>query len=207
MALSRISSGITNSFSGSYTAGDLIVIHAVDTSAATLPLPPTGYTQISSAQQSANGFAMAAFYKFATSASEPYPTITNATASSWAIYRGAAATPFVSIGGQSGTSNTIAYSGIVTFQNPGADWVVLFGAAKTNLGAVGAHPPTNASLVVNASSSTYEAAIFDTGAAVSSYGYNSKTLSASTNWLTKTSELVAGATATPPPADSFFTMF
>ncbi|MDB5160497.1 MAG: hypothetical protein JWO99_760 [Candidatus Saccharibacteria bacterium] len=209
MAISRISSGSTGSFSGSYVTGDLIVIHAVDTGSSAIPLTPSGYTQISSVAQSANNFAMAAFYKFATSASETYPTITSAVASSWVIYRGVAATPFVSIGGQSGTSNSIAYSGIVTYQNPGQDWVVTFGASSNNLGGVGTHPPTNTTLIVEASASNYEAAIFDSGAPLSTYGFNSKTLTASTNWLTKTAELVAG-TGTPPPTtptDLFFVMF
>lgn len=209
MALSRIASGSTGSFSGSYQAGDLIVIHAVDTASSNIPLTPSGYSAISSGSQSANGFAMAAFYMFATSSAETYPVITNTTASSWVIYRGAASTPFVSIGGQSGTSNSIAYSGIVTFQNPGADWVVTFGASTNNLGGVGTHPPTNTTLAANASASNYEAAIFDTGATVSTYGYNSKTLSVSTHWLTKTTELVAGADVTPPasPTNAFFSMF
>ncbi|HEY8992864.1 MAG TPA: hypothetical protein VIM37_03385 [Candidatus Microsaccharimonas sp.] len=205
MALSRISSGSTASFGGSYVTGDLLVIHAVDTTSSAIPLTPSGYTQISSVQQSANNFAMAAFYKFATSAAETYPTITNTTAASWTIYRGAAATPFVSIGGQSGTSATISYSGIVSFVNPGVDWVVTFGASNKNTGAVGSHPPTGTTLVVEASASTYEAAIFDTGAPVASYGFNTKPLAASTNWLTKTAELVA-STATVPK-NLFFTMF
>ena len=207
MAITRISSGATSSFSGSYVAGDLIVIHAVDTTTSAIPLTPSGYTQISSGQQSANSFAMAAFYKFATSSSETYPTISNGTAASWVIYRGVAATPFVAIGGQSGTGTSISYSGIVTFQNPGADWVVTFGAASTNVGAVGGHPPNSTALVVEAIASNYEAAIFDTGVAVSTYGFNSKTLSASTNWLTKTAELVAGAAAPATPTNLFFTMF
>lgn len=209
MALSRIASGSTGSFTGSYQAGDLIVIHAVDTISSSIPLTPSGYTSISSGSQSANSFAMAAFYKFATSSAETYPTITNATASSWVIYRGAAATPFVAIGGQSGTGTSISYSGIATFQNPGADWVVTFGASSNNLGAVGSHPPTNTSLVTEASASNYEVAIFDTGVPVSTYGFNSKTLAASTNWLTKTTELVAGAVVTPPatPTNAFFPMF
>jgi len=209
MAISRISSDSTPSFSGSYVAGDLIVIHAVDTDTSAIPLTPSGYTQISSGQQSANSFAMAAFYKFATSSSETYPTITNETASSWVIYRGAADIPFVAVGGQSGTGTSIAYSGIVTFQNPGADWVVTFGAGRTNVGSIATHAPNSTALVVAASASNYEAAIFDTGVAVSTYGYNSKTLTASTNWLTKTAELVAGAVVVPPatPTNLFFTMF
>lgn len=152
---------------------------------------------------------MSAFYKFATSSAETYPSITNVTASSWVIYRGVATTPFVAIGGQSGTGTSISYSGIASFQNPGADWVITFGAASSDAGAVGAHPPTNTTLVVEATASNYEAAIFDTNMPVSTYGFNSKTLPASTHWLTKTTELVASATVTPPasPSNAFFSMF
>jgi len=206
MALSRVSSGITTSFTGSYVAGDLLVIHAINTGGAATPLLPTGYTSISSATSS---FGMAAFYKFATSASETFPTITNRTASSWAIYRGAAATPFVGTVGANGVSSTVTYSGL-TIQNPNVDWVLTFGAANTSAGALGSHPSTKTTLVVEDIASNYEVAIFDSNGPVTSFSFNTKPLSASTSWLTKTTELVAGPDVPVGPAtptNLFFEMF
>lgn len=201
MALSRISSGAGGAFTGSYATGDLPVILAYNNSSTTIPSTPTGYTQLTSASNSSGGAtAMAVFYKVATSGSETYPTITNATSSSWAIYTGQAATPFVQTSGQTsvGGSATISYSGIAAFQNPAADWVLCFGCCNASSALTGSHPPTATTLVsgTEVSGSGVDIAIFDTNAAVSSYSFNSKTLSAAVGWMTKTTELVAAATAT-----------
>lgn len=195
-AVTRITQGLSGSFNAGYAVDDLIVILAANFSGSTIPSTPAGYTQLTSAQQSADNNAMAIFYKKATSTSETYPTITNATDSIYAIYRGQnKTTPFVQTGGQSsaaGGATTISWSGIASFQNAGNDWVITFGTSSVNGGNLPSHPPTNQGLVQNSSNFL---AIFDSNGAVSSYSFNSKTLDASSVWMTKTTELQLGASA------------
>lgn len=198
--ISRISSGNNGAFSGSYQSGDLMIICAFNAGGSTPPNTPSGYTGLGSGSQPADGSAMAIFYKFATSGSETYPTISNSTSSVYAIYRGVDTTaPFVQLAGQasSGESSTIAYSGISSFQNPASDWVIAFGVAHAETGNIGSHPPTSLELPTNAEfkDSANDVAIFDSDGALSSYSYNTKTLDASVVWITKTVELVADSGA------------
>ncbi|MDE1867958.1 MAG: hypothetical protein KGI08_09660 [Thaumarchaeota archaeon] len=194
--MSRITSGPSGSFNSGYAVGDLIVILAFNNAATTIPSTPSGYTQLTSATNSSSGStAMAVFWKVATSTSETYPSITNATQSVYVIYRAQQATPFVQTGGQTsvGASSTITYSGIATFQNPGYDLVLAFSCCNASSAATGSNPPTNMSLVpgTEISGAGYDIAIFDTNAPVSSYSLNNKTLGASVAWMTKTAELQA----------------
>lgn len=193
--ISRIYSGNNGAFGGSYKAGDLIIIVAFNSTNSTIPTTPSGYAQLTSGQQSADGCAMAVFYKIATSGSETYPTISNSTSSVYAIYRGVnASTPFVQTAGQSssGSSTTIAYSGIVSFQNPAVDWVLTFAVAHSNGGNLGSHPATNQYLPTNGeySDTLDDVCIFDSNGALSSYSYNTKTLDAAVVWISKTVEMV-----------------
>jgi hypothetical protein len=182
MAISRLSSGNAAngslSYSGSYAAGDIIVLTVLNTANASGPLTPTGYTLLAGGQDSTHAFAMNVYYKFATSSSETAPTVTNATSLAYAIYRGVdSTTPFSGTGGQAGTGTSISYSGIVTFANPGSDWIITIGVAKGITGAVGSHPPTSNTLVTEYKVTNDDNVIMDTNAPVSSYSFNSKTLS------------------------------
>lgn len=196
MALSRITQGLAGSFTAGYAVGDLIVILSANLSAATVPSTPSGYTLLTSATQAASS-ALAVFWKVATSTSETYPTITNSSDSVYAIYRGQHATPFVGTGGQSssGASTTISYSGIASFANPANDWVLTFAVSTVNGGAMPSFPPTAQTLVQNSSNFL---AIFDSNSAVSSYSFNSKTLSAASITMTKTTELQVTVASTIP---------
>lgn len=193
--ISRISAGNNGAFSGSYQAGDLIIIVAFNSALANVPTQPAGYSTLTSGQQSADGCAMAVFYKFATSGSETYPTISNSTSSVYAIYRGVnTTTPFVQTAGQasSSASATIAYSGIASFQNPASDWVLTISVAHSNSGNLGSHPATNQYLPTNGeySDTLDNVCIFDSNGVLSSYSYNTKTLDAAVVWISKTIELV-----------------
>jgi hypothetical protein len=190
MAISRITQGLSGSFSAGYAVNDLLVILAVNLSGSTVPTTPSGYTSLTSAQQSGSS-ALTVLYKVAASTSETYPTITNASDSVYAIYRGInTTTPFLatSVGGQSssGSSTTISYSGIASFGNPGNDWVLTFGVSTVNGAAMPSFPATGQTLVQNSSNFL---AIFDSNAAASSFSFSSKTLSASSITMTKTAEL------------------
>lgn len=219
MALSRVTSGHSSSssitFSGVYAAGDYIIVHALNTSSATIPSVPAGYTSIASASDSTNGLGVVVFGKFATSSAEAAVTATNATAGSWAMYRGVnTTTPYSNAGGQSGSGTTISYSGIVTMTQAGGastSWAIYTAGLKSSTSQAYNVPPTNTSLTPSTSNffagpPPYETAIFDTNAGVASASFNSKTLAATAPWLTKTFELNAAASVASTPTNLFFAM-
>lgn len=148
-------------------------------------------------------------WKIAASGSETFPTIANATEHVWVIYRGtASASVFVQAAGQASASasTTISYSGIVAYQNPGSDWVLTVGVSNNQLAGIGSAPPTGMTLPTNgeASGAGFDIAIFDSNGPLSSYTFNNKTLPFSSNWITKTAELVAGASGGGTPTNLFF---
>lgn len=201
MPLNRVTSGNNSSFNSGYAVGDLLVILAYNKTSTTIPSTPVGYTLLTSATNSSSGStAMAVFYKVALLTTEVYPVIVNADSTVYAIYTIQAATPLVQTGGQasSGLSSTISYSGIVSYQNPGVDWVITFACGNASSAAIGSHPANNMTLVTNGenSGSGFDIAIFDSNGPLSSYSFNSKTLGAAVAWMTKTVELVAAATST-----------
>lgn len=192
MALSRITQGGAGSFNSGYAIGDLIIILAANLANSTVPSTPSGYSSLTSAQQSSDNCAMAIFYKYATSTSESYPSITNATDSVYEIWTGIHPTaPFTQTGGQSsaaGGSSTISYSGIGTYGDAGVDVTLTFAVSTVNGAAMASKLPNNMRLVTN--SSNY-LALFESYGPLISYAFNSKTLDASSVWMTKTTELVA----------------
>jgi hypothetical protein len=201
MALARSgtpgsAAGTSISFTGTYSIGHLIIVHAVNTSGLTVPTVPAGWNS-TTLTASANGMAMCIGWKNAASSSETSGTWTNATALSYVMYSGHnPTTPIINGGGQTGTaSTTISYSGIVTFTNPNVDWTICTSALSNNSGSSSTHPPTATSLVTDVGASTYESTIFDTNGTVASFSFSSKTLGAAVNSLTKTFELQA-ATST-----------
>lgn len=196
-----VSSGNAASGSLSYTSGyvvdDLIILQAYNTGNSTVPSTPSGYTLLSSAQQSADGSAMAIFYKFATSTSETAPNPANSTSLSYLIMRGAdKTTPFSGTGGQSssGSSTSISYSGIASYSSAN-DWTLTFGVAHGTTGNVGSHPPTSMVLATEYKTGSDDNAIFYSNKPLASYAFNTPTLSAAQVTMTKTTELHAAGTA------------
>ena len=195
MAISRVASsfgstaGTSISFGGSYQAGDTAFVVAYNNATGTVPSLPGGWSSVTSV--SSGGQALNVGYKILpTGSGETSGTWTNATEMMYVIYRGLAATPFSNAGGQTGSSNQVAYSGIVTFGNPSVDWVMLVAVSTSNSGNLASHPPTSSTLVTGDAPS-YEVALFDTNGPVASYSFNQKTLDGSVAWMTKTIELVA----------------
>jgi hypothetical protein len=200
MAISRKTqgNGVAGSaaFSGSWSAGDFIMLVLENTAAATVPALPSGYTNLASGQDSMNAHAMRVCYKIAAGG-DTMPTITDATTVSWAIYGGVDnAAPFVQLAGQAGVSNSMAASGIASYQNS-ADWVVIVATGKGITGNIGTYPFNSMSLVTEYKSGSDDNVIFDSNTNLSSYSYNAKTIDASISWITKTFELVASSGGTP----------
>lgn len=193
MAISRVASGNgaagTAALSGTWVAGDLIVLVLGNSANATPPIP-TGYTSDAAGLDSTNALGIRVVHKYAVGG-DTMPTVSNCTSISWAIYRGVnATTPFVQAAGQSGTTATISASGIVTYQSP-SDWVVIAAFAKGITGNVGSHPHTNMVLVTEYKTGSDDNVLTDSNTPLSSYAFNSKTLDAAVPWFTKTFELVA----------------
>lgn len=211
MAISRITAGAssTNSvtYSGSYAAGDIIVVQAINTSTSVLPTVPSGYTLVANVSDSTDSMAMSIFWILATSSSMTGITISNCTVASWAIYRGAnTTTPFTNPSGQSGSGTSISYSGIATMTQSGGagtSWVLVFSGANHSTSQLYNAIPTATSLIVLTSNyyvgpPAYEVDMFDTNTTASSYSFNNKTLAVTTPWFTKTAELNAASTAASP---------
>lgn len=169
----------------------------------TNPTTPAGWTQVVAGTGTGQAFVVS--WKIAASSSETSGTWTGATSLAYVMYRGASATaPLINPSGQTGTgSTTISYSGLVSFANPAVDWVLCCSLTSNQTAAANTHPPTSTTAVANYGDASQEITIYDTGAAVSSYSFNTKTLSAAVNSTTKTLELVA-ATGGGTPTNLFF---
>lgn len=220
MAISRKSAGASFgsnvvSFTGTYAANDVIVIVAVTVSSSTVPSLPSGYTLITNGSDSTNGWAMSMFYKVATSSSETGPTISGASAASWAIYGGVnTTTPFTNPAGQTGTTTSVSYSGIVTMTQSGGagtSWVLYTATGKGGGGGLFNAIPTSSALVgatsnFQTTAPAYEIDIFDTNAAVSAASFNTKTSTAAVPWISKTVEMNAstGGGGGGTPTNLFF---
>lgn len=195
MAISRQSSGNgvagSAALSGSWNAGDVIILNLENSGGTTVPSTPSGYTSISSGTEATGGSAMRVVYKVAVGG-DTMPTLTNCTTVSWAIYAGVnTTTPAVQTAGQAANSNSMSASGVVSYQNPGVDWVVIVATGKGITGNIGSHPNNSMTLVTEYKSGSDNNAFFDSNAPLSSYSFNSKTLDATVSWITKTFELVA----------------
>lgn len=190
----------TNNTPGSLTypatvVDDLLFLVLQNTANSNVPGTPSGYTSLTSGQDSTNGFAMRIVYKFATSTSEAVPSFTDVTSVSMAIYRGVdPTTPFSGTGGQSGSTSTISYSGIASYNQAGSSWVITAATVKGITGNAGSVPPNNTTLVTEYKSGSDDNAIMDSNGVLAAYSFNSKTLAATLPWLTKTTELRAKTT-------------
>lgn len=197
--ISRIVSG--NAANGSltytsgYAVGDIIVLCAQNTAASTVPSVPSGYTLLTNSQDTTNGFSIGVFYKFATSTSETAPTVTNATSLTYTIYRGVdTTTPFSGTGGQAGSTSTINYSGIATYNQAGSSIVLMFAAVKGITGNAGNVPPNTSRVSTEYKTGSDNNVMFETLGVMSAYSFNGKTLAAALPWLTKTTEMRAATT-------------
>jgi hypothetical protein len=193
MAISRQTSGNgaagSVTFTGTWAAGDLIVLNLMNSASTTVPSIPTGYTSVTSGTEATGGSALRLVYKYAVGG-DTVPTFTNTTSVAYAIYTGInATTPFVQTAGQAASSSTMSSSGIVTYASPGNDWVIITATGKGITGNIGSHPPTSMTLVTEYKSGSDDNCIFDSNTPLSSYSFNNQTLSASVSWITKTTEL------------------
>lgn len=191
------SSSITIPGSGSYAAGDLMVMWAFNSTSTTAPTIPSGWTQTSpSGVNSGTLCAGSCAWKVAASGSETSGTWTNATEMCCQIYRGqATSAPMVNAGAQTGTSATVNYSGIVTMTGPGTSWVVRF-VGMTSINNSPQTPPTGYTNRSDIDGVVAEAAGHDTNGAVSTCSFQSvNTGGTAGNYVSKTVELLA-ATST-----------
>lgn len=210
MAIARTSSGSGvggTSHSFGNNVGDIIVLALLNTgSGATLPSTPTGYTSLTTGQDSTDGFTVKIVWKIATASNES-STPSNTTSLAWACYSGVnTTTPFTNAAGQAGTTSTINYSGIVSYTNPGDDWVITFAFVKGITGNAGSHPATSMTLPTSGEykSGSDDVAIFDSNATLSTYSFSTKTLDAAVPWITKTAELNYATGGGGSPTNLFF---
>ncbi len=186
-------------FSGSWNANDVIFLNLMNSGGTTVPNTPSGYTSITSGTEATGGTAERVVWK-AAAGGDTMPTLTNCTSVAWVIYAGVNTTaPAVQAAGQAGSSNSMASSGIVAYQAPGVDWVVVVATGKGITGNIGSHPPTSMTSRTEYKTGSDNNVFFDSNGALSSYGFNTKTLDASVSWITKTFELVAASDSTPSP--------
>lgn len=202
MAIARVGATNNGTIPSGTASGNFILIAAFNSSSTTIPTTPSGWSSATSATNSSSAtISMNVIWKAATG-SDTYPTITNATSSVCCTWSGVnTSAPLVQIAGQSssGSTTSISYSGIVTYQHAGVDWVITVGCGTPITSAIGSHPATSMTLPTNGEYSTGsdDVAIFDSNGALSSYSFNTKTLSAAATSMTKTLELVASTTSTP----------
>ncbi len=181
--------------------GDLIRLVLVNFSGSTTPGIPSGYTDVGSASDSTNGFAMRAVKKVSTG-SESFPAFTNVTHLGYIVYSGIdAVNQITNVLGQAGSGVSASYSGVVSYPNPGIDWVGLDYIGKTAGGTPTA--PTSAVSVVDASTGG-RIVLFDSNGPLASYSFNSKAISVTSPWITKTYVIRAGTSGGNTPTNLFF---
>lgn len=193
-ARSSSTNGAVGSVSlGTNYAGDLIVLTLVNFSSSVVPAIPTGYTDVTSGQDSANGFAMRVVRKLSTG-NESLPSLTNTTHLTAVVYQGVdAVNQITNVLGQSGSGTSASYSGVVGY--PSADdWTITIYVGKNASGVPTA--PNNMGFTEMMSSGG-RIAHFDSDGPLSSYSFNSKAISVSTPWITKTMVLRAGSSGGP----------
>lgn len=195
MALSYIASGgaqaNTVTIPAGHAAGDLLLIFAFRDGSTTSPSIPAGWTSVG--LNAGTLCASTVAYKIATSSSETSGTWTNADALVCNVYRGQfySGTPVINSGGQTGTSSTVNYSGIVSMTDAGNSWVVRF-AGNTSIDTALETPPTGHTFRAGNVGATCEVASFDTNGAVSSSSFGSTSVGGTTgNYITKTLEILA----------------
>ncbi|MEO5950294.1 MAG: hypothetical protein ABIQ04_02490 [Candidatus Saccharimonadales bacterium] len=175
---------------GTNYSGDLIRLVLVNFSGSTTPLLPAGYIDTGSASDSTNAFSMRVVRKVSTG-SESFPTFSGVTHLGYIVYSGIdAATQITNVLGQAGSSTTASYSGVTTYPDPGVDWVGLDYVGKVLGGTPTA--PTSATSVVD-NNSGGRIVMFDSNGPLSSYSFNTKPVSVTSPWITKTYVIMGGS--------------
>jgi hypothetical protein len=124
------------------SVNDLILVFAFNGSAATIPITPAGYTNVTNGQ-AANGCAKKAGWKFSNGTETDTGTWVNATAVAVIVYRNVGAIGANQQG--TGSTGTITYTAIVALQGT-SSWVAGFAG---NITSAAAAAPTGMTLVTN----------------------------------------------------------
>lgn len=199
MSIAHVSS-TTDTNTGATTltnsSGDFIFLLLLNTGSSSTPLVPTGFSDASTAitgQDSTHGFAMRAVYRFATGANETIPSVTNCTSIVAGVYSGVnTTTPISNVLGQAGTGTSVSWSGVVSYPHS-VDWTVTLATGNSTAGNYGATTPTSMTTFQEYKAGIDDAVIYDSNGPLSAYSFNSKTMAASTNWITKTLVIQAAA--------------
>jgi hypothetical protein len=166
-----------------HQAGDILIAIAYGVTGSVVPSIPSGWSRINSNLASARGSTIA--YKIAASASEVSGTWTNAEILGIAGYRDD--TNYILPGnsvrnGGSGTS--VGYGNLVAPDMPvrANAWVLAMAACQLNSVTLEGTPTSMTNRLSTAGASTKEIVIHDTNAVVSTYAYNTVTVSGSVAW-------------------------
>ncbi len=189
MAISRIGSAtanttnVTPAYVGAQ-AGDIELLWAYRSSAATVPTVPAGWTLLASG--SGNTTAGFLAYRFCTSPENlGTGTATGATQVILVRYRGVKAIGNIATSNATGTS--ISYPSLTMVMTDGASWIVGVGGHRTATNVQNA--PTGMTNVT--SNSTHISAVHDTNGGVSSWAGASATVNASSGHESMSVELIA----------------
>lgn len=194
MALSYINAGAaqgeTITIPSSHASGDLLLMFAWRDGSTTACDLPAGWTNVGI--NTGTLCATRVAFKVAASGSETSGTWTNATSLACHVYRGQkSSSPVVNSGGQTGTSTTINYSGIVTMTDPGNSWVARFAGISTNDTSLQTAPSGHTNRSNSAGAVLDEVAGHDTNGAVSSSSFGSVSAGGTSgNYITKTLEIL-----------------
>lgn len=132
---STVATGATNTFPG-HQPGDLLVVVAVETGAASRPSLAAGFTEV---HANTSGMSICIGYKIATASNTAVGTWTNASYNTAYVFRNAnTTTPF---GGIASMIDTKAISPTITVQDTSGDAVLCYGFSNNGTsGGWGATP-------------------------------------------------------------------
>lgn len=197
MSLSFIGAGAAQANTVSiptHQAGDLIVIFAFRDDSTTAPSVPAGFTSAGSNTGTVNSSIIG--YKRATSSGETSGTWTNALGLVVHVYRGAftSGPPIIRWAAQTGTANTINYSGITTmYESGGSSWVARFAGTSVTDNSIETAPTGHTNRAsAGGSGAVLEVVGHDTNGGVSSSSFGSVSAGGSAgNYISITVEIVA----------------
>lgn len=159
--------GTSITIPGTYQAGDVIILFAFNSGAATAPTTVAGWTSIGSSTLNGAGSRLA--WKLATSNSEVSGTWTNATDIACVVYRNqsTATTPVKNVGSNMNNNTSVLWQ-TVAMSRRGTSWIVSLGAIKSIDTAIETGPSilTNRADNVGATSETVA---FDTNGPCSNF--------------------------------------
>lgn len=175
-----------------HQAGDLILVAAFNTAAATFPGVISGYTNVASGNPSAPARAVRAQWKIATSSSETIPTISNCTICAVAVYRGVRQVLDASTGAaQTSTSSTnISYAGLTLAKTDGSSWVATAGLTLSTTSTI-ENPPAGSTMRANAVDATSEIVLSDTNGGTTVWASKSVALGVTSNSIAVSVEIRA----------------